>query len=163
MKNKGKIFEEEIKESVPKNIFYYRIKDPAQGFGGGEGTRFSSHNICDIFLYKFPNLIALELKSTEKPSIPFSLEENKAGIKKCQIDGLLECKKHEGVIAGLLLNFRTQEKTYFLEIGKFMNFARNTKKKSISISDTIAYGGKEIDSFKKRTRYTYDLNPIWRK
>ena len=59
MPNAGKIFENEIKESIPSNIMYYRIKDPAQGFGQGATTRFSLHNQCDALLYKYPNLIAL--------------------------------------------------------------------------------------------------------
>ena len=161
MPNVGKIFENEIKESIPSNIMYYRIKDPAQGFGQGATTRFSLHNQCDALLYKYPNLIALELKSTQNTSIPFSLTENNKSIKACQIDGLCKFSLFHGISAGFLLNFRRTEHTYYLDIDDFLRFIVDTDKQSINEKDVIEYDGLLIPSKKKRTRSTYSIEILF--
>lgn len=157
--NPGKIFEGEIRDSISDEILYYRIKDPAQGFGGS-GTRFSLHNPCDAIIYKYPHIYFLELKSTKGTSISFSTEENNKMIKKCQIDGLTEFSKYEGSICGFLLNFRNSNHTYWLEINCFLKFLSESTKKSINEKDVIEYCGLVIPQTKKRTRYTYDISKI---
>lgn len=39
--NIGKKFENNWKASMPNDIFYYRLKDQAQSFGGASKLRFS--------------------------------------------------------------------------------------------------------------------------
>ena len=39
--NIGKKFEKNWKASMPNDIFYYRLKDQAQSFGGASKLRFS--------------------------------------------------------------------------------------------------------------------------
>lgn len=156
--NPGKIFEHEIKDSIPSNIFFYRIKDPAQGFSGGTTTRFSLHNECDMFLYKYPVLVALELKSTQNTSLTFSLNSNDKNIKACQIKGLSNFSLYHGIRAGFLFNFRKTENTYFLEIDNFLLFLLNSTKKSINEDDVKKYGGIKIKSKKKRKRFIYELD-----
>lgn len=160
MPNAGKIFENEIRDSIPDGMMYYRIKDPAQGFGGSNTTRFSLHNQCDALLYKRPNLIALELKSTQGTSIPFSFEDNSKSIKKCQIYGLCDFSLYDGISAGFLMNFRKTENTYYLDIDNFLRFMIDTDKKSINEKDVIEYGGLIIPSKKKRTRSSYDIEML---
>lgn len=155
--NPGKIFESEIRDSVPNNIFFYRLKDPAQGFSGGSTTRFSLHNECDIFLYKYPVLVALELKSTQNTSLTFSLTSNDKNIKACQIKGLSNFSLYDGIRAGFLFNFRKTGNTYFLDINDFLLFLLNSTKKSINEKDVIEYGGLEIESRKKRKRFVYNI------
>ena len=159
--NDGKIFENEIKNSIPEDILYYRIKDPAQGFSGGGTTRFSLHNPCDIFLFKSPYLIALELKSTKGTSLSFSLEDNNKMIKKCQVEGLKELSKYNNVTAGFLINFRRTENTYYLDISDFISFINKTSKKSINENDVICNNGYLIESKKKRKRFIYNINSLF--
>ena len=45
--NIGKKFENNWKASMPNDIFYYRLKDQAQSFGGASKLRFSLKNPCD--------------------------------------------------------------------------------------------------------------------
>lgn len=161
MPNAGKVFENEIKNSIPDGVMYYRIKDPAQGFGGSSTTRFSLHNQCDALLYKYPRLIALELKSTQSTSIPFSFTDNKKSIKKCQIYGLCDFSLYKGITAGFLMNFRKTEKTYYLDIDGFLRFMIDTSKSSINEKDIIEYGGIIIPSQKKRTRSVYDIGILF--
>ena len=74
MKNPGKVFEEDIKKSVPKEYWIYRFKDGTANFSGSknENVRFQAHNICDFMIMTKENLILLELKSHKGSSIPFS-------------------------------------------------------------------------------------------
>lgn len=160
MKNPGKIFEEEIRDSIPEGVFYYRLKDPAHGFGKSGTTRFALHNQCDIFLYRYPIFIAIELKSTKGTSISFSLEDNDHMIKGCQIKGLSECSKYKGITSGLLLNFRKSEKTYWIKIEDFIKFTEKTEKKSINEKDIKENKGIEINGKKKRIRYKWEIEQI---
>ena len=50
IKSTGKIFEEDIKKSVPTGCFYYRFIDNAASFSGGDNVRFTSHNLCDCMV-----------------------------------------------------------------------------------------------------------------
>ena len=162
-KNTGKIFEDEIKDSINhKEIYYERIKDPAASFGGDSAkTRFSTHNPYDTYAYKYPNFFALELKSTKTKSLSFSTNDNKSQIKKCQIDGLTRASEFKGTIAGFLFNFREQSETYFLNIKDFNVFVDSTDKKSINVSDVSKYGGIIIPQKLKVVKYTYDLSIIF--
>lgn len=160
--NTGKIFEKDIKNSIPKDVFYYRIKDPAQAFGENSTTRFSLKNDFDAFLYKYPTLVAVELKSNGGTSISFSLSENKVNIKANQIKCLSDCLKFN-IRAGLILNFRKSEKTYWIDISDFLLFANNTSKKSINEKDLKEYRAIEIPHVKKKVNFIYDLNFLFDK
>lgn len=157
--NSGKQFEKDIKDSIPQDIYYHRIKDPAQSFSG-QGTRFSLHNEFDAYMYKNPYLVAMELKSNQGTSISFSLEDNKHNIKKCQIDSLVDCTKY-GIISGIILNFRKTERTYWIDIRDFMEFVRSTKKKSINEFDIMGFNGLLLSQQKKKIHFKYDLTPIF--
>lgn len=162
-RNVGKIFEDDFKNSIDESIIYYeRIKDPATSFGGNNSNiRFSSKNPYDNYAYKYPYFFALELKSTKNKSLSYSLDDNKSMIKKCQIEGLTRASEYDGVIAGIIFNFRTQEKTFFLNIEDFNKFVNDTNKKSININDIIDYGGILIPQYKKRVRYRYETDKLF--
>lgn len=155
--NPGKVFEQEIKNSIPNDFYYHRIKDTSQSFGNSSTyTRFSSHNECDLFLYKKPFLYAIELKSTSGTSFSFSIENNNKMIKEFQILSLRNMSTY-GIIAGFIFNFRKSEHTYWLDIFGFDKFLCSTEKKSINEKDVVLCGGVLIPQVKKRIRYTYDL------
>ena len=128
--NEGKDFENQIKLSIEKDgYFYHRLKDAAQSFNPSQlsNLRFSSKNPYDCFLYAYPTLFALELKSTKSTSFSFwraDFEDKSKSqtflIHKHQIEGLLNASKYEGVIAGLILNFRNVNHTYFWRIDDFL-------------------------------------------
>lgn len=163
MANKeGKKFEEDIRKSIPDDVYCYRIKDPAQSFGGGSTfTRFSLKNECDFFFYKKPILVAAELKSNQGTSISFAREKTQKGeIKFDQIQFLVFATKFN-IKSGLLLNYRKTENTYWIDILDFINFVDNTEKKSINENDLLENNAILIDSTKKRTRFSYDLSFLW--
>lgn len=165
--NDGKIFEEEFKESVKKynekcnELYLLRLTDSASGFGmDSSSTRFSAKSPYDFILHqRNGKTFALELKSCGGTSIAFSLEDDKKSIKASQVKNLKKSNFY-GIISGFLLNFRKFEKTYFLEISNFLEFAETTVKKSINVDDVRNYGGILIPQKIKKVRYLYDIETL---
>lgn len=169
--NTGKIFEQEIHEAVKKYnkehgdvVYYHRVKDPASSFGGGGGnTRFSMKNEYDLILYKYPIFFALELKSNGGTSFSFSrndkLEKGK-DIKYSQTSSLIEADSYYGTVAGLILNFRKYEETYFVRISDFYRFQSETEKKSINRDDVLKLNPILIPQTLKKVKYDFDMSSI---
>ena len=151
--NPGKIFEQSIKDSVPNTCWIYRFRDNAASFGNGNNTRFASSNICDYLLFDDDSrtLYLLELKSTQSTSLPLSM------IRDNQIKSLQEASEHN-LVAGFICNFRNENNdTFFIEICDFVKMMENINKKSFNINDLKNNNAIQINSRKKRTRYTYDI------
>lgn len=169
--NTGKIFEQEVHDSIKKYnkehgdvVYYHRVKDPASSFGGGGGnTRFSMKNEYDLILYKYPIFFALELKSNGGTSFSFSrndkLEKGK-DIKDSQIMSLVEAERYHGTVAGLILNFRKYEETYFVRISDFYRFRNETEKKSINREDVLSLNPILIPQTLKKVRYDFDISSL---
>lgn len=160
--NSGKIFEKDIKDSIPNDVFYFRIKDPASSFGkDSQVTRFSPKNEFDAFLYKYPILVAMELKSNQGTSISFARRgEIGKDIKYSQIESLEKCS-HYNIRAGLLLNFRKTNTTYWIDIRDFIRFMESTEKKSINEKDLAEFNAIIIPQQIKKVHYRYDLSCLW--
>lgn len=151
-KNEGKRFEEDFRQSIPDNIFCYRIKDSSNFYQ-------TTKNMCDFILFKSPYLLLLELKSTK--SNQFSTDEKI--IKQHQVDDLYDVQmKHLFVESGFILNYRGRElktktvppETYFIPIHEMRKVYY--KEKSIH-KDLAREIGIEIPYRKKITRYEYDI------
>lgn len=154
--NDGKVFENSFKESVPKDMYYLRLKDSASSFGTNSATRFTLRQPFDCLMYSNPNLFTLELKSTKGTS--FSFKGATPMIKEHQIKGLTESAQHEGIISGFIFNLREPtNRTYFLHINNFNKFVSETTKSSINESDIIKYGGVEIVGQLKKVKYKYSI------
>lgn len=154
--SEGKIFENAIKSSVPKTCWIYRLRDNASSFSGGTNTRFASSNICDYIAFDdiSRTLFLWELKSTKGTSISLNM------IRQSQIDGLLEASKHN-LVAGFIMNYRNNNNdTFFILIDDFVDMISSINKKSFNVNDIRQYGGIEIESYKKRTRYTYNIEKL---
>jgi recombination protein U len=164
-KNTGKLFEADFAASVPSGVYYQRLKDPAQSFGGGGVTRFSPTNPYDCFLYKHPNLFTLELKSVAKSttfwkeSFDMSVKKYDCNIKKHQILGLKKASENKGVIAGLVINFRDAERTYFVEINRFIEVANHMAKNSMNEID-VSSMGVLIPQQQKKVHWRYDIQHL---
>ena len=144
MSKDGKLFEQDIKRSVPNHVFSLRLKDDTSGFKGVS-------NICDFVMYNHPFLFLFELKSLKGKSIHIgSIREN-------QIKGLMDSEEKRGIISGLIVNFRDVEKTYFMKMSDFMDYLTTTGRKSVPISH-FEEKGVLLKGKKLRTRYRYDLD-----
>lgn len=142
-KNMGKVFEKEVKDSMPEDCFLERYKDDTSGFYGVS-------NPADFRLYKYPVLILLELKTHKGKSLPLSK------IRESQLKGMLKAVEYYGVYGGYLVNFRDLEETYYLSVGYVQNFFESGTRKSIPV-DFFREHGFLIPSHKKRTLYRYDF------
>lgn len=161
--NEGKKFEEDWKNSFAKlHVYYFRIKDSAASFSGGN-TSFTRTNPYDCFVLYEGFFLPMELKSTKGTS--FSFEKEGAGngnklIKLSQIHGLNEVSQFKNAKAGFIFNFRDVHRTYYLNIVNFMNFYNNTSKFSINEQDVIEYEGVLIESRLLKVRYRYNIEKL---
>ena len=168
MANAGKEFESDLKNSADKQgIYFYRIKDIPQIMLKANAR--VSQNDFDSFIYKYPNLFPIELKSTGQKSISF----NNKIIKKHQIQALKEASEFDGIIAGFIFNFREYDNfTCFIHINDFLEiqylsqkqiskhrFKSKLNKSSIGL-DICKEVGTELHSEKKSKRYRYDVNKL---
>lgn len=170
--NEGKKFENCFKNSIPKDVMYYRIPDPAESFSSiKEGLRFTIKNPCDIFLYnpKTKTMYALELKSTKDTSLSFWKEEFEDKeknqtfmIRKNQILGLQKFSKFD-IVSGFVINFRKTNHTYFFEINDFLNMIEGLNKKSFNEADVFKNNGIRIEQTLLRTNYKYDIEKFLEK
>jgi hypothetical protein len=170
--NKGKDFEKQWQESYKNTPYLFiRLKD-SNKWSNSKQTRFTPQNPYDGIQYSTPFLFLLELKSTGgssfnfNPQKPCESSNNKSlMIKPHQVKGLMDAINKEGVIAGLILNFRprklktkeTDNATYFVHIIDFLKFAVESNKSSINEKDCINIGAIKIDQKKKRVKYKYNI------
>lgn len=169
--NPGKIFEKNFKDSIKSRGYYYvRLKDSASSFCNATDIKFTSANPYDCLVYVDGTLFCFELKSTKHTSLSFWSEKieltnlraaNESMIKKHQILGLKEANEHEGIVAGLVINFReTTNHTYFWEIKNFLKFTERTNKKSFNEQDVIENSGIHIPQTIKRVNYDYAVDNL---
>ena len=166
MKNEGKRFEEDFKKSIPDYVLVHRLPDPPQSFDKAEcknsNIRFSRKNPFDYILWdsQRKRLFALELKTVQDNSISFERTKEEHGkIHYHQIIGLNEWNKYDGVVGGLVVEFRKSQTTIFIDIDTFNKLSELITKKSFNIDDLNknALPYLVIPQEKKRTRYLYDI------
>lgn len=135
-KNIGKALEQNWKNSISDDVFYYRPPDSAQSFGSNQNIRFSAKSPCDCFMFNGNFLYTLELKSVGTKSISFEREKSDKGvIHKHQIDNLQKFSIYKNVISGFIFDFRLSDKTYFCSINNFITMIKNLDKKSFNEKD----------------------------
>ena len=142
----GKKFEKQFRGCIPSSVYYYRLKDDMSGFGG-------INNPCDYFIYDYPHLYLMELKTHKGKSIPFTALTNG------QIFGLYEARKIRGIKAGFILNFRDIAETYYLDINDFMEFYNTTDRKSIPVA-FCKEKGVVVEQTKIRVNYKYNIEKL---
>lgn len=140
----GKVFEQEVKASIPPDFYTERYKDDTAGFYGVS-------NPADYRLYKYPYTFLLELKTHKGKSLPL------AKIRENQIKGMYKASQYKGIYAGFLINFRELEETYYIPVMAVVEFINSNVRKSIPV-EWCRENGVRIEQKKKRTRYTYDLS-----
>jgi recombination protein U len=139
------------------------MNDSTQAYNRSDISKFTPRNPYDYFIFDYPNLFCMELKSTQLNYLTFWREDfeeemgedAKFSIRKNQIQGLERASKYEGVFAGLIINFRTVERTYYLSIQDFLSYVEALPKRSINEKDVVMAGGLLIPQEKVRTRFRY--------
>lgn len=124
-KNPGKIFEDDVKKSCQRdNLFVDRVRDNATSYCDVDEIEslYAKENPYDFHIYKYPNLMCVELKHTKYTSLSIqrNKDEKNKMIKLHQIEALTNASQFEGVKAGFLFCFlnenNNQESTYYMPI-----------------------------------------------
>ena len=150
MKNNGKRFENNWKKSIPKDVFYYRLKDSSSSWDNGTRARFTPSNICDCFVFEGEKLLTLELKNTNAKSLPY------ANIRKHQIDDLLWSGSFYNVISGFVINYDSLDECYFIEINDFKRYFDENDRKSLPV-DYCRSNALKIENKRIKTNKKYDI------
>ena len=161
MRNLGKVLEYNIKQSIPSDMYYMRIKDSPASFGQkNDTTRFTLDNPFDSLLFYNSNLFFIEMKSTQSTSISIQFDKTEKGkmIKLHQIEALTDARMYE-IASGFILDFRGSE-TYWIDILDFNQFLNETTKKSINEDDVEKYNGIKINKQLKKVNYNYDIRKM---
>lgn len=159
-KSDGKKFEEDFEKSIPKDWFYYRLKDCPNAWPGKEGNdkrniRFTPKNMCDFLVFTGRNNYGVECKSFLGKSMPYG------NIKDHQLEGLLEMSitgplNSQGIF---ILNFRDLNETYAINAFMVNALIEQGHRKSISIDEARTVGVL-VPQKLKRVRYSYDLTAL---
>ena len=151
----GKKFEEEVKDSISKDIFYYRFRDTPSSYAKDSQTiKYIVPNPCDIFLFKTPCLYFIELKNVSSKKT-YSFDDT--AMK--QIKRMNDLKEVPKFVKGFLITFREYEETYILYLSDINMFLKESGKKSIKKEECGALGI-FIPQTKKIKYYFYDLTPL---
>lgn len=151
MKNNGKRFEENWKNSISEEIFYYRLRDSSNTWSNGDKTRFTPSNICDCIIFDGEILFTLELKSTKGKSLPFN------NIKEHQIKDLLWCSEFANIVSGFVIEYSDFDECYFIEISIFKKFFDKKERKSLPI-DFCRKNGIKIGVEKLKINRRFNVN-----
>lgn len=144
--NRGKQFEQQIREAFEKvpGCSVDRLPDQMSGFAG-------SSNICDLIVYRYPNMFYLECKSCYGNTLNFSNISDK------QWDGLLKKSEIPGCVAGVLVWFIDHDKTIFVSV-RDLQFHKDRDFKSINVKhlEDDNWYFLELEGKKKRVLFEYD-------
>lgn len=151
--NSGKLFEKEIKDSMPNNVLLERFNDGSSSWGGNDSVRFQCTSPSDYFMFNGNILYYLELKSTKGKSLSLSR------IKQHQIDDLTERTKYKNVKCGFLVKFSDLAECYYMAIDELMRFIDYNDRKSIPI-EHFRNKCLNIPMQLKRVNYKYDLKGL---
>jgi recombination protein U len=138
------------KKSIPKDVFYYRLRDSSSSWDNGTRARFTPSNICDCFVFEGEKLLTLELKNTNAKSLPY------ANIRKHQIDDLLWSGSFYNVISGFVINYDSLDECYFIEINDFKRYFDENDRKSLPV-DYCRSNALKIENKRIKTNKKYDI------
>lgn len=146
-KNRGKQFEEHIREAFEKltDVSIDRLHDQTNGFKG-------SQNICDFIVYQKPYEYYFECKSVHGNTLPFT------NITDTQWQGLLKKSQIKGVIAGIICWWVDLDETWFIPIWVIEDAKSVMNAKSINLKHPHMQGyWTFIPGKKKRVFFEYDV------
>lgn len=161
-KSVGKTFEDNWKNSCPKNILIYRPPDAAQSFDMSSKLRFSQHSPCDFMHFDGELFYTLELK-TFAGSCSFERKKGDKGIiHYYQVESLKKFYNYKNVCSGFILDFRKTDHTYFLDINEWDNLINSISKKSFNEDDLLKHTHSILIEKKKlKVNYRYDTEKFF--
>lgn len=150
--NKGKRFENNFKASIPSSCWFYRLRDSAASYyGGNENLRFSGKNIADCIVFNGNKLYICELKAHAGKSIPLTC------IRQNQAEMMLKSNVYKNIQCLLFVFFYDVSKCYALNIDDFDDFVKKNTRKSIPIA-YFEEKAIEIPVKTLKTNFRFDLS-----
>lgn len=137
--NLGKAFEQQFRKDTRllPDCFVYRLPDQVSG------NKYTSANCCDFFLYKYPMLFLLELKSILGNTFPI------ANLR--QYSKLIAISNASGLFKGVIIWFRDHDKIIYIDIDEITKMIKDGKKSvNIRTIDEDGYKYLLIPTKKKR-------------
>lgn len=169
-KRVGQQFERNFLDSIPDDIEVRRFHDSTTAWKKSiscpkchsdvsTGTTYQPTNIADFLLYYSPELYYFELKSYAGKSLSFTvLYKPRADgtINSRQLKMMSDAALKDGVNAGLVVNFRDVDETYYMPIELFIDCKKRLMSKSIPIKIFREYCHL-IPQKQKKINWTYDV------
>lgn len=154
--NNGKKFEMNFKNSVPKDIFFYRFKDGTANWGTSDksDTKFQASNMCDCMLINGGKVCFIELKNTKGKSLSLTR------IRPNQLKELTRASLFPDLFPAIVVNFEEVGECYWLSIQNVNMFITQGERKSIPISFFQKHGFL-IPSEKKKVNTAYDISVLF--
>lgn len=155
----GKQFELDFKNSIPINVWFYRFKDapndPRDYQAEADSNKhfkkvFTQRNICDCAMFANGLFFLLELKSLKGKSYSFTNTRDKQ-----ELD--LSAAATFGINAGLIINFRDVNETFYIDIRHYKKLKDTSCRKSIPI-DVMRTECIIITQNQPRTHWKYDIS-----
>lgn len=167
--NTGKQFEQDWKNSIPKDAYCYRLRDSAATYyGGNDSLTFSVDNICDFIVYRSPLMHLMELKTIDTPSIPLQKIFGKYDPEKKQyhkikhITDMIAAAQTEGITAHVIINYRGKvNRTFAVQAFDVLQFSVTESCKSIPWQ-WAAEHGTEITQRQLKVHWRYDVDGFLR-
>lgn len=148
--NKGKAFEAQVEAAWERTFgenSILRLPDQMSGY------LTASQNPCDYIAFKKPRMYLIECKETTENTLNWKAFP--------QYERLLKYVGIDGMIAGVIIWFRTKDITCFVSIKDCIKMHEEGKK-SINVKDVEDpnYNILKISGVKKRVYTDYDLSAI---
>jgi len=163
--NNGKRFEEDFKKSIPRDVFYLRLRD-AGGWSNADNTRFTISNICDHIVHYKGKLFLMELKTHKGKSLPYNCidedilhpkkNKNSKKNKDNKVLILIKHSQYKDVFAYYLVYFSDISETYALSAWHVLEHINAGNRKSIEL-EYFKEHGILIPQWIARTRQRYDV------
>ena len=155
MKNQGKIFEDDFRNSLDldnPDLFFYRFKDGTASWGdkNNPNVRFQQKNISDCMLFYKEKLFIVELKSHKGKSLPLNC------IRDNQFIEMYKASFKKNVYPIVIIFFSDIQECYGIKMTDIIEFRAKNISKSIPLLFAREKGLK-IDCRKKLTHYTFNI------
>lgn len=139
----GNRFQDEIASSIPKNLFYKRLRDLPNG-------RFKHVDNEGDFIVNANHLLILECKTTKETNFPID------NIRMGQLWKMINAVTKDNVVAGYIIEYRKLDVTYYIPVSEFVYWYLTNSRSNLPISWVKEHGYKVARKL-KITRHVYGI------
>ena len=148
----GARFQNNFKNSVPKEWLVYRLNDSSGSWSNTGASRFTPRNASDFVVFTGVHLFFVECKSFLGKSMPYN------NIGKNQLKDLVKIQSDppENAFGIFCLNWREHNLTYILDANQIEIHKKTSGRKSIPL-EFAERNGVIVKAKLKQVNYAYDV------